>query len=240
MKDIVKGIFVGLFICLLAFLILLGYVAFDRKKQIESKQANIAKLDSLLYLNNKLLKSKDSIIFLEDKRIDACNLNVKNLTSTTIQENQKVTGFTFGDKHISIEELLKITNSALKENISLKKDIELKDFKLKVIKDKFGLSYKDTTNKIVLEDNPKSLLNKTSTLNNQVGKMSNQIDSLKDELSLNKTILSLIQRNYHIPYTIKGNTITIQTNKLDSLLDVYPLIKKRIKYKNGKVWIGLL
>lgn len=239
MKDVAKGIFVGFFFCLLAFVILLGYVAVDRKKQIETKQANISKLDSLLSLNDNILKNKDSIIFLKDKMIDACNRNVKNLTSSTA-ENQKITGFTFGDKHISVEELLKITNSTLKENIALKKEIQSKDFKLKVIKDKFGLAYKDTTDKIVLENNPKSLLNKTSSLNTQVGKLSTQVDSLKDELSINKTILSLIQRNYNIPYTVKGNTITIQTNKLDSLLDVYPLIKKRIKYKNGKVWISLL
>ncbi|OKS84917.1 hypothetical protein [Mucilaginibacter polytrichastri] len=238
MKDIAKGVFVGLFLCLLAFVILLGFVALDRKKQIEEKQSNITRLDSILKLNDRILKNKDSIIILKDKMINACNSNVKNLTSKPTSESQRVTGFTFGDKNISVEELLKITNNTLKENITLKKDVELATFKLKVIKDKFGLSYKDTTNKIILEDNPKSLLNKTSTLNTQVGKLNNQIDSLKADLTLNKAILDLIQKNYNIPYTIKGGTITIHYNKLDTLTDIYPLIKKRIRIKNGKIWLN--
>jgi hypothetical protein len=239
MKTGTKYFFAFIFIFLFCAVVVLSVFCINEIKIIVEKYKNIATFKDIQKANDKLSASKDSLIKLNDRMLADCDANIKNLTKANTGAS-KVTGFTFGDKHISVEELLKITNNALKENISLKKDIEAKDFKLKVIKDKFGLSYKDTTNKIVLEDNPKSLLNRTSTLNNQVGKLNNQIDSLRSELGLNKTILSLIQRNYNIPYTIKGNTITIQNNKLDSLLDVYPLIKKRIKYKNGKVWVTFL
>ncbi|WDF54613.1 hypothetical protein [Mucilaginibacter sp. KACC 22063] len=234
MKYISKGLLIGFF-CLLAFVILLGFVALDRKKQVEEKQANITRLENLIKLNDQILKNKDSIITLKDKMINACNSNVKSLMS---KPNQAITGFIFGDKHISVEELLKITNNTLKENITLKKQLELANFKLKVIKDKFGLFYKDTTDKIILEDNPKSLLNKSSTLNIQIGKLNNQIDSLKTDLAINKAILQLIQKNYNIPYTVKGETITIHYNKLDTLIDIYPLIKNRIRIKNGKIWLN--
>jgi len=234
MKRGTKYFFVLIFILLLVTTITLVFWGVNQAKLIEEKSKNIETLKDIQKINDKVSGSKDSIIKLDERMLADC---YKNLTKAN-SGSSKTNGFMFGDKQISVEELLKITNDALKENIALKKDMRIKDFKLKTIKEDFGLSYKDTTNKIVLESNPKSLLDRSIKLTKQVGKLNNQIDSLQDALDLNRTILNLIQRNYHIPYTLKGNTITIQRNKLDSLLDIYPLIKKSIKYKKGKVSVS--
>lgn len=230
MKKIGSYILIALFavsICVVIFLTL--YTA-NQTKAIESRDGNIATMKRLQKINDQVTLAKDSLLQLNEQLLKACNSQIQRIYKNK-PDQSNVTGFSFGDKHISLEELLKITNSALKENQQLKRDMVVKDFKLKTMKEKFGLSFKDTTNRIILEDNPSSLLIRIDNLQNRN-------DSLKADLDLKKRILGLIDRNYHIPYSIKGGTITILDNRLDSLLDVYPLIKKRIRIKDGKVWLS--
>lgn len=230
MKNTGSYIIVSLLAVLFCGVVLLTIHAVNQDKTLRDKDQTISTLKHLQTVNERVSSKKDSLLKLNDLMIQNCTGQVQHLLKSGTR-NPTITGFSFGDKNVSVEELLKITNNALKENQLLKHDLFMKDFKLRTMKDKFGLSFKDTTNSITLEDNPSSLLTR-------IEKLQSRNDSLRRDLELKKRILDLIDRNYHIPYTVKGGTISIHENKIDSLLDVYPLIKKRIRIKDGKVWLS--
>lgn len=65
--------------------------------------------------------------------------------------------------------------------------------------------------------------------------------STADSLSSFKTIVSLIQSNYHVNYEItktgKTKKVSINADKLDSALVLLPYFRDRLKLdENGKVW----
>lgn len=111
---------------------------------------------------------------------------------------------------------------------------------ISALRKNFGISYNPAgNNKLVLAIDSNSIINEYTALiktqNSTISNLNKRVDTLLDK----EFILNFLQKRYHIPYTFDGKTITVHYNKLDTLLDVYPLIKDRIRMddKKGTIWI---
>ena len=219
----------------LVFLIAFGiacYLYLDNvTSQIELKNGQIAQLEKIDKLNKKINADKDRIILLQEESIAAIQKRVDSLGKK--RGNENIIGFNYGNKSISVEEFLTIFNSTYRENEENKATIA-------ALRKNFGVSYNPAgNNKLVLAIDSNSIINEYAASikaqNNSIISLNKRVDTLLEK----EFILNFLQRRYHIPYTFDGKTITMPYNKLDTLLEVYPLIKDRIRRddKKGTIWI---
>ena len=231
MKSYTRFIFFLALVFLILSSVLVYYYAKHISSQLQLKQSQIDKLKSIEILTNKININNNEIIKNQQRLIHRKELQIDILK----QDNQKpeVAGFTYGDKSISTEELLTIFNNTFKENEQNKAIII-------AYKKNYGIGIKKSSGNVLSLDIDSSSIITRYKLSEQ-----KKIDIIKkliksnDSLENKSFILDVIQKRYNIPYKFDGKNISISYNKLDSLLDIYPLIKHKIKIneRNGKIWI---
>ena len=231
MNKVISLLFFFVFVALIALSIIVIVENFNLRKEIYQKEKNISSQDSLIKINSKIIKLKDDIIYTNDQIINDRNRLIKELNK---RKETPYTGFTFGNKSITLTELLKITNQTLKDNIVLRSDSVKSILQLKAIKEKFGIAYKETDDKkaYVLENSENSLLKKTKEKEIKINELENKISNMQIGLDF-------IKKRFGISYTDTGDKISIPYNKIDTLLWIYPLIKDKIKVdkKTGDVYL---
>lgn len=222
---------------LIIFVLSLSIFCFNYTKhlssQLLSKTKQLEKAEQINKYEKKINTNNAEIIQLQKEMISRKDRQIQDLTSNT-QKHSSPAGFTYGNKSISTEELLTIFNNTYKENEHNKAVIA-------AFKKHYGVSTSRSTGNsfnISIDSNSTFKTSEQANLD-KIKKLVKRIDSLEDK----EFILNFIQKRYRIPYKFDGKTISISYNKLDSLLDIYPLIKDRIRLddKKGKIWIkGLL
>jgi len=198
------------------------------------KEKQISQLIKINRVNSKIIKDQDSIGKMRDNTIRTLNmkLNVYNDFPSKVSYS----GFSLGDKNISTTELLSLFNKIYKEN-------ETNKLTLQILKKQFGITYSFDAKSIVTSYDSTSVISKLKKSEKENNKTISDLQKSKIELEIKAKTLQFIQRKYNIQYQIEDNIIRIPENKIDTLLDVYPIIKNRIKYDRdkNKVWIrGLI
>ena len=171
---------------------------------------------------------------MKDKIIVNLKMEIKGIGKLPMEGTQ--TGFSLGDKTISVTELLTTFNTIYKENETNKQI-------LKIFHERFGVTYSANDKIITTSYDSTSIINKFKLSEKSRIKTINDLERKNEELQINAAALRLIQKQYNIPYLLEGTTIRIPDNKIDTLIDVYPLIKNRIRYDKDKkrIWIrGLI
>lgn len=190
MRRIIDILFV-IFIVIMPAVTYLQYeYVSELKKQIADRDRTITKYES-----------NDSIY----------NSRLKQYTDTV--EKYISPSFTYGNKEVSTDELLEITNSSLKENDMLK-------YQLKCARDSIS-AYKE----LVVE------------VNNSMPKISKQVNELADSAIIYKGYVELTKQ-YGFKFTHKkdGNRYTffVKAEKVDSALLLLPYFRDRLIFEPEK------
>jgi hypothetical protein len=229
MKAYSKFLVFILIICAFSAAIFCFHNTQHLSSQLYSKTKQLEKAEQINKYEKKINANNSEIIALHKSIVSRKDRQIQELTSNN-QKQASSTGFTYGNKSISTEELLTIFNNTYKENEHNKAVIA-------AFKKHFGISSTQPAgNSFGISVDSNSVFKATELSHlNKIIKLTKQIDSLEDKAF----ILSFIQKRYQIPYKFDGKTISISYNKLDSLLDIYPLIKDKIRIddKRGKIWI---
>lgn len=172
-------------------------------------------------LEKRYSQSLDSIsvIIANNNRI------IKELRNS--ENRSGITGFTYNDKNISLEGLLKIVNNTLEENRKLKKDSRQYKEMLDFISSKYGITSErnDTVYTFKKAPDPK-LIEQEKALNKN-------LSDLQIELEEKKFLLKHLEERYGFKYNIEKEDgkikSTIYISKLDSALWLFPFYKHKIR-----------
>jgi hypothetical protein len=235
---------VSTLITTLAIVMLIGLCAgffFENRDlvtAVQNKNENIAKQDSLLKLDAKLSEEKSDIIKSDKATINSLARQIKDLEQ---KDNPNYTGFTFGNKSISLKDLFSITNRALKENISLRSDSVKMRQQLRLMKERYGLAFKETEDKkfIVPDNTEKSLIANLTEKERKIDEQTTKINDLENRSNVMKIALELIKKHYNITYVESPGKISVPNNRIDTLLIIYPQIKDKIRInkKTGAIYV---
>lgn len=225
-------------VVMLMGLTMLSLYLYSERLNLESdisiKEGQILKLIKINRVNSGIISSQDSIASLKDSAIANLKMQLKILGKLPMQVNY--TGFSLGEKTISATELLTLFNKVYKENETNKQTLQ-------ILNKQFGVTYSSDDRTITTSYDSTSVISKLEISEKEKIKTIRDLEKKNDELEIKAIALGLIQKRYNIPYILEGSTIRIPDNKIDTLIDVYPLIKNRIKYDKNKkqVWIrGLI
>jgi hypothetical protein len=198
------------------------------------RENEISKLKKINVVNSKIIAAQDSITLIKDKTVANLKMEVRAISKLTTQVNH--TGFSLGSKTISVTELLTMFNRIYKENETNKQILQ-------ILNKRFGITYSSDDKIITTSYDSTSIINKYQLSEKQKIKIIRDLERKNEELETKAAALRLIQKQYNIPYLLEGNMIKIPDNRIDTLIDVYPLIKNRIKYDKERkhIWIrGLI
>lgn len=219
-KSIILILTIATIVGIIIILILSNYV-----KELENQ---VAKKSELIEQSEK----SDSLLIEKTKEY-----------ADQINEYVQDCNFYIDGKKVSQQEVIRIANKTLDENLKLRDSIQKLKFVIQTTKKNYGISYKVEKNGDTLYASRNATKIDTALAYlPQIKIQQKRIIQLSDSLEIYKWQAELVKENYGISYKIKreGNTLTSTRNsstKLDSALVLYKYYKHRLsKDKNGD-WI---